>query len=83
MVEMLHHIGFKPEVAMIIVCKEQVSSIDVMVELDDNACNNIIKGIRKMRCPNNDLELYLIAYLASRNFQTAVFMAKHSISHTS
>jgi hypothetical protein len=84
MVEMLHHIGFEWDVADIIVHKEQVSSIDVLAELDDNACNNIIKGIRKMRCPNNDPEPYSIAYLAARNLQMAVFMLSiMTVSHVS
>ncbi len=77
MVEMLHRIRFEWEVAEIIIHKEQVSSINVLAELNDDACDNIIKGIRKMQRPNNNLEPYLITYLMARNFQTAVFMAKH------
>ena len=77
MVEMLHCIWFEWDVADIIVHKEQVSLIDVLAELADDACDNIIKSIRKMRRPNNNPEPYSIAYLVARNLQKAVFMAKH------
>ena len=77
MIEMLQRIRFEREVAKIIVRQEQVSSIDVLAELDDDAYDNITKGICKMRHPDNNLEPYSIAYLAARNFQMAVFMAKH------
>ena len=77
MVQMFWRIGFEMDVADIIVTKEHVSSIDTLAELDDSACENIIKGIRKMKRPDNNPEPYSVAYLAARNFQTAAFMAKH------